>query len=167
MTDETFEHQREGAKLPGMDASTVRVASVVNSLPRWILNTKGSLRGFLLSIIKPCDEFSLSTLHSRPAAPPGVGVWPMPVPFPEVFVASKQSACFPLWQKKLVALQVIVLSWLHLNRPSSAPPFLQLGAQLTSKQWSAVKMMLRLVRDSNTPEFVDAADMGRSASKYE
>ena len=164
---DTQEHPDADSKLPGMGASTVRVSAVVNSLPRWILNTKGSLRGFLLSILKPIDDSLSSTSRSRPAAPPGASVWPMPVPYPEVFVKSKQHLCRVLWEKKLVSLQVVVLSWLHLNRPHSAPSFLQLGGQLTSKQWSAVNNMLRLVRDSNTPEFVDAADMGRSASKYE
>ena len=154
-------------KLPGMDASTVRVSSVVNSLPRWILNTKGSLKGFLLSILKPIDDVLSSTSRGRPTAPPGASVWPMPIPFPESFVRSKQPSCGVLWEKKLVSLQVVVLSWLHLNKPITAPTFLRLGAQLTSKQWSAVKTMLRLVRDSNTPEFITAVDMGRSASKYE
>ena len=165
--EDSSERRDADTKLPGMDASTVRVSSVVNSLPRWILNTKGSLKGFLLSILKPIGDVSSPTSRLKASAPPGASVWPMPVPYPEAFGSSQHGVCRVLWEKKLVSLQVIVLSWLHLNRPSSAPVFLRLGGWLTSKQWSAVKTMLRLVCDSNTPEFVSAVDMGRSASKYE
>ena len=130
-TEETFERRDADTKLPGMDASTVRVASVVNSLPRWILNTKGSLKGFLQSILKPIGDVLSSTSRRKAAAPPGASVWPMPVPYPESFGSSQHQTCRVLWEKKLVSLQVVVLSWLHLNRPSSAPSFLRLGARLT------------------------------------
>eukprot|EP00438_Fugacium_kawagutii_P012047 Skav218189 [mRNA] locus=scaffold5213:273982:278268:- [translate_table: standard] len=90
----------------------------------------------------------------------------MPVPFPEVFAAGGNSVIDAPW-KRLVSLQVVVLDWLTLNQPISAPPILGLGTRLNSRQWSAVRMLMYLARDSNTPEFVKAVDMGRSAAKVE
>ena len=92
--------------------------------------------------------------------------WPLPLPFPEVFSAggrldSRSHA------KRLVSLQVMALDWLHLGKPAAAPPCLALGAPLTSRQWSVVRMLEHLAFDGTTPEFVDAASMGRVACKVE
>lgn len=58
-----------------------------------------------------------------------------------------------------------LLDWFVLGRPSAARKDLALGTKLTSRQWSAVRMLLELAMDGNTPEFIEAADMGRSAAK--
>lgn len=39
-------------QVPGATATTVTVQTLMNSMPQWILKTKGSLRGFLHSILK-------------------------------------------------------------------------------------------------------------------
>lgn len=69
--------------------------------------------------------------------------------------------------KRLVAMQVVVMDWLVLGMPRSAPRSLCLGQKLSAAQWSVVRMLEFLIVDGNTPEFVDAATMGRSASKVE
>ena len=58
-----------------------------------------------------------------------------------------------------------LLDWFVLGRPSAARKDLALGTKLTSRQWSAVRMLLELAMDGNAPEFIEAADMGRSAAK--
>ena len=152
----------EGLKLPGAGAATISVPGFLNSLPRLLLKTKGSLRGFLRSIVQnPADEMSCTS------TPGGITTWPCPLPYPEVF---KRGACSHVPDahlKRLVCLQVAVLNWLMLGRAEVAPTSLRLGTRLTARQWTAVKMLEHLAVDRNFAEFVSATDMGRSASKVE
>ena len=150
-------------KLPGAGATTVRVSSLLNSLPRWFLKTTGSLRSFLLSILSmPRHSSSMSTSQSRYA------LWPMPIPYPEVFSKSgKHSSGKRDDLKRLVSLQVVCLDWLTLGCPNAAPSSLALGNRLLARQWTAVKYLAYLCVDGNTPDSVDVAFMGRAASKVE
>ena len=152
-------------KAPGSRAPTVRVKGLVNSLPRWILSCEGSLRGFLRTIISLPQESKSPTSRLSRAEAYGRSLWPIPVPFPEVF---REGGCGDEgWQKKLLSLEVVVLSWLNLGCPDVAPAFLRLGSRLTAKQWDVVHYLRRLSFDDNLPEFVDSALMGRAASKFE
>ena len=151
--------------VPGERAPTVRVSAMVNSLPRWLLKTRCSLAGFLLSIVKNPSSVSHSTSALSSAEKSNAGLWPMPIPYPEVFTGRCRSP--DAWLKKLVSLEVVVLSWLHLGCPDGAPVSLRLGSSLTRHQWNVVMMMRGLSADSNTPEFVDPVAMGRAASKFE
>lgn len=92
--------------------------------------------------------------------------WPMPLPYPEVFVKGGSDVHDAPW-KRLVCLQVVAFDWLVLNRPHKAPDCLRIGQKLSARQWSVVKNLEFLVRDGNTPELVLAHDMGRSAAKVE
>ena len=58
-----------------------------------------------------------------------------------------------------------MLDWFVLGRPVSAPKYLGIGNKLTARQWSVIRRFEDLVLDGNCPQFIDAADMGRSASK--
>ena len=154
-----------GAKLPGETASTIALASLVNSMPRWILRTPGSLRSFLLSILKKPLDNEVYTSGRDEGGPGCFRLWPIPVPYPEAFTKKGTSVCS--WKQRLVNLQVIVLSWLHLGCPYGAPPELRLGRRLSFKQWSVIKMMHHLDYDGNLPLLITAADMGRAAGKFE
>ena len=149
--------------VPGSRASTVHVASIVNSLPRWLLRNHCGLASFLRTIIQcPADRTDPATSQvGNPA------VWPMPLPYPEVFRGGNPDAA--RHRKRLVCLQVALLDWLLLtfNKPRVAPRELRLGRKLSAKQWSAVQVLLHLAWDGNTPFEVDAASMGRAASKFE
>ena len=144
---------------PGTTASTVRVHALLNSFPRWLLRIPCGLQRFLRSILASpgCADDPTSSTSS---------VWPMPLPYPEVFRsgASTVSDC-PL--KRLVSLEVAAFDWLCLNLPDAAPCSLRIGARLSARQWTVVKKMMQLVVDGNTPEFVTATDMGRAAVKME
>ena len=150
--------------LPGSRASTVVISAVANSLFRWAAKTKGAFRNFLLSVVaKPQGENRSPT--SKRGGEMHLPVWPMPVPFPEVFTKKVDSA--KDWRKILISLEVLALSWLHLGEPSAAPVEIKLGVPLTPQQWSTVDMLRHLSFDSNTPEFVDAELMSRAAAKFE
>ena len=138
----------------------------MNSLPRWLLRSKGNLRGFLHSIVaQPKDSNTDPTSRLGGASYSDAPLWPMPVPYPEVFTKKVDSD--DAWLKKLVSLQVVVLSWLHLGEPDAAPAALALGRKLSGEQWSVVALLRHLNRDGNTPIRVDASMMGRSAAKFE
>ena len=152
-------NEETGAAAPGSGASSIKVPAFLNSLPRWLLQLSGSFSGFLRSILHP------QGLGRQPTSLPS-STWPMPPPYPEVFRSG--SATRPgSHLKRLVSLQVIALDWLALNEPAVAPECIRLGRRLSSRQWSAVKMLEHLGTDGNTPEFIQAADMGRSAAKME
>ena len=144
---------------PGANASTIKVASFLNSLPRLLMKTRCGLSDFLQSLVMT-HELADSSTSSRSS------IWPMPIPFPEVFLpGSVRGKGAHL--KRLVSMQVAVMDWLVLGMPKFAPRSIKLGKKLSSRQWSVVRMLEFLVVDGNTPEFVDAASMGRAASKVE
>ena len=145
-------------KQPVSDASTVRIPAFLNSLPRWLLKIPCNLQVFLRSILKSPGRSDDTTSMSR-------STWPMPLPFPEVFCSGMKCDDSRPHVKRLVSLQVLILDWFVLGRPMSAPQYLGIGNKLTARQWSVVRRFEDLVLDGNSPQFIDAGDMGRSASK--
>lgn len=129
-------------------------------MPQWVLRTKGTLRGFLLSILRAPRQMTPASIRCS-------AVWPMPIPYPEVFAGPTFNANGGWHLKRVVSAQVVVLNWLALGKPAAAPGQLFLGARLSAKQCSAVKYLEHLCVDGNSPTEVDAAFMGRAASKME
>lgn len=64
-------------------------------------------------------------------------------------------------------MQILVLDWLWLGRPTSAPMEVVAGSRLSRKQWSVVKLLESLVEDGNSIFAIDAEGMGRGAAKVE
>ena len=91
-------------------------------------------------------------------------LWPVPIPYPEAFRGGSGE---DLWKKRRLCVQLMVLDWLHLGRPAAAPGRLRLGQKLTSGQWRIVRLFEVLAEDGNSVQKVDAAGMGRTASKVE
>lgn len=116
-------------------------------------------------VAQPKDPNSGSTSGLDGAELSSLPLWPIAVPYPEVFTKKVDSD--DAWLKRLVSLQIVVLSWLHLGEPSAAPSPLRLGSKLSAEQWSVVSMLRHLNQDGNTPIKVDASMMGRSAAKFE
>jgi hypothetical protein len=92
----------------------------------------------------------------------GPSAWPMAIPFPEVLRSRPRTDA-----KRLVSLQVVVMSWLALGSPTCAPEELRIGRKLTAVQWRVGRILMDLTVDGSTPQLVDAATMGRAASKFE
>lgn len=145
---------------PSSGPSTVRIPAFLNSLPRWLLKIECGFQGFLRSILRSRGRSDVPTSMSR-------STWPMPLPHPEVFCSGAQGTVADAHLKRLVCLQVALLDWFVLGRPTAAPRDLALGSKLSSRQWTAVRMLRDLAVDGNTPEFIEAEDMGRSAAKNE
>ena len=142
-------------KVPGLDAPEVLVPQLLNSLPRLLLKAGDGLSQFLHSMLggKP---------SLRDEGTP-LGLWPIPIPFPEAFRSSDGGE----WRKRRLALQIVVLDWLFLGKPAACPASLCIGRRLTAKQWRVVTRMEFLAEDMNSVFRVAAQDMGRSAAKTE
>ena len=151
----------EPVRLPGASASTLKVPSLLNSLPRLLLKTKCGFQGFLQSLVQS------PSMKQQTTSAASSTTWPMPLPYPEVFTSGSHSSVPDSHLKRLVCLQVAAFDWLVLGCPGGSPRELRLGGKLAACQWSVVRMLEHLVVDRNTPEFILAGDMGRTANKVE
>ena len=142
----------------GENAPTIRVPSFLNSLPRMLLQS-GSTFGFFLQSLLGLQ------LHPRNDGTCRGSVWPLPLPYPEVFRGGLVYGS--AWRKKRLCLLVLLLDWFWLGKPRVCPGSLWLGRQLTAKQWKIISKLESLVEDSNSVEEVAATDMGRGAGKVE
>ena len=145
-------------RVPGQDAPEIDVPRLLNSLPRLLLKCRGGVASFLQSILSKCP-------HLRSEDTPHSSVWPMPLPYPEVFRSGNSDLA--TWRRRRLCLQVTVLNWLALGRPSVAPRSIALGQRLHLRQWRVVRTLEFLVEDKNSVLKVDAQGMGRSAAKAE
>ena len=103
----------DNLKLPGSAASSIRVPAFLNSLPRWLLSVRCGFQGFLRSILMNPERSSCSTCTTSP-------LWPMPLPFPEVFRKGATCSVAMAHVKRLVSMQIAVLNWFVLGRPLSS-----------------------------------------------
>ena len=145
-------------KVPGAKAPEIDVHRLLNSWPRLLLKCNGELATFVQSMLSGdpllCDE----------GTPPSL-LWPVPLPYPEVFRSGGGDGSF--WRKRRLSVQLMVLDWLYLGKPKTAPRTLKLGQRLTSGQWRIVKLLEGLAEDDNSVQHVDATGMGRTAAKAE
>ena len=133
----------------------------MNSMPRWLLKSTGKPRCLLQSILDVPRTLKRASSSRSCSA-----VWPMPVPYPEVFSSSSSLVVEKVHLKRLVSFQG-VHELVALGCPSAASGCLAIGSRLKARQWTAVKYVEHLCVDCNTPVSVDAAFMGRAAAKVE
>ena len=144
--------------VPGARAPTVYVPALVNSLSRLIIKHGGRLGSFLRSFFTAEPTPGKSGTHSS-------SLWPMPLPYPEAF--SKVAETSSSWRKRRTCLEIVLLDWFFLGKPSAAPPGLKLGAKLSGKQWRRVRQLEMLSEDKNSVFEIDASSMARAAAKTE
>ena len=148
------------AAVPGASAPTFSVPGFWNSAPRLLSKYSAGLGAFF------CSMCSLKPFHREDEdGTPSVLLWPIPMPYPEVFCSGKFTA--ERWRKKRLCLQLVLLNWLWLGRPCVAPWMLRLGRKLKHRQWRVVNLLEELAEDENSLLEVDAAMMGRVSSKTE
>lgn len=144
--------------IPGSRAPTVKVPGLLNSMLRLLLKYTDKLSGFLHSFLSNEPQLRAGASSLGP-------LWPLPVPYPEVF--GHGPAFRSSWRKRRVALQVVVINWLYLGRPAVCPGNLWLGQPLSRRQWCRVKNLENLSEDGNSVFEVDAELMARAATKAE
>ena len=144
--------------IPGSRAPTVKVPGLLNSMLRLLLKYTDKLSGFLHSFLSNEPQLRAGASSLGP-------LWPLPVPYPEVF--GHGPAFRSSWRKRRVALQVVVLNWLYLGRPAVCPGNLWPGQPLSKRQWCRVKNLENLSEDGNSVFEVNAELMARAATKTE
>ena len=154
---------KEALHVPGAKAPVCDVARFWNSMARWLLRTKGPLSSFFRSLV------GLSPSTSEGSAP---SPWPMPLPYPQWVTSGNRCQSGQAGYKKMVLQKavnhiILVLTWLHLNRPSVAPACLHLRAKLDKKQWAIVHRFERQLTAVAETDAVGPEAMGRTAAKVE
>ena len=146
---------------PGSRASTVEPGSWWASSFRFCKSLGGSFSAFLCSF------------HRKPLSPAinraTAALWPMPMPYPRVFV-HRSSAEIDRKEdqlQKAVNLLVASLDWLHLPRAQVCPEEVLLFRPLSKVQWRVVKFMEQALAAWQECEPVTSEAMGRSAGKVE
>lgn len=147
--------------VPGAKAETCNVLQLWNSLARWICSTSSSFARFLKSLLSTAPSVEGGTAST---------LWPMPVPYPEVWLREAgaklgEPAIRP--RRKAVNLIIAALNWLHMGRPGAIPVSLALGKPLSSQQKQGVERFESQMDDVATSGDIDAAAMGRTAAKVE
>ena len=145
-------------KAPGSAASTVQVGNLWNSQMRWMLSSgAGKLRKFVLSSFRTRASKVKLPCTSRP-------VWPLPLPYHKV----------QTWDSKderdlqaAINAMVLVLNWLKLGKPAKAPTGYRVQDELSGEQRGIIHRLRRLCGEWVGAPDITAADMGRSAGKFE
>ena len=150
--------QKRRLSIPGASATTVLGSNIWELLFHTLCTTRTTLRFSFLSARRT----------SAAAAADFWQVWPMPLPYPEVHLRASKDSEFEFATKKGINFSVLVLN--QLASPSrreaafATPAF---GTKLNRRQWEVVKRLRPLIVEWNLHPPVDAAAMGRAASKME
>ena len=147
---------------PGSRASTVEPGAWWASSFRFCKSMGGGFSAFLKSF------------HRKPSSPATsratAVLWPMPMPYPKVFVHRSPSVIESRKDDQLqraVNLLVASLDWLHLRRAQVCPEEVLLFRPLSKVQWRVVKFMEQALAAWQECEPVTSEAMGRSAGKVE
>ncbi len=144
-------------RVPGARASTVH-AGIWDLVFSALLKARTGMSRFLHSMMSLCAPVQ--------RAPEG-RVWPMPLPFPEMF-RRRRSRCKEGAQRKWALNYIIlVLDWLYVGERLVSVDSFRLGCRLNKGQWEVVKRLTPLIDSWNFQTAVGPAEMGRCAAKVE
>ena len=122
------------------------VCSLLNSLPQHLLHLDSALGRFATSS--------------------SIDPWPMPPPYPEA--CREAGDDFRVRSRERAANSMVVaLSFLHLREARQAPTSMALGKRLSSRQWSVVRRLERMLDAWIIHHLVTSESMGRNAAKIE
>lgn len=144
--------------VPGSGASTLRANSIWESLHRHVFASSSHFGHFFRS---------LATKASKPhVGATTASVFPMPLPFPEVYI-KKRTSCPHTSFMKLINLQIGALNWLYLHQPYEPPSTICGHKCLSAVQQSVVDRFWKLGKAWHEHPAIPASDMGRTAAKQE
>ena len=147
-------------RVPGSRASTVTGVKTFHSLLRVVFRTDCRLSSFARSFAAQRFEH-----HFDDTAP--TSLFPMPIPYPEVFERKNEKSSARQATKQIVVLPVIVLNYLHLNRARSVAGALAPKQRLNKRQWGGVRRLEGYVEAWTNVSPIGPAEMGRTAAKME
>ena len=157
-----FHSRSRPTKVPGASASTYSGSSIFQSLLRHLLSSKSRLGGFARSFV------TWHLAHRISDGTASFELFPLPCPYPEVFWRKSAEEDKRLSLKKGVVAAIIILNYLHYNRPKAWDDGMKTKRQLTKKQWEAVIRRLEFFMEAWTEfNLVTPEVMGRTAGKVE
>ena len=148
-------------RVPGARASTFSGAATLRSCLSFLLGGRCRLGCFARSFA--AQQFT----RSNPNDAKLVEIFPIGLPYPEVFAKRYQDQPAALSVKKGVTALVIVLNYLYLGRPTRADATLGMRTKLSQKQWEVVHRFESFLQAWNTILPVTPEVMGRTAGKVE
>ena len=152
----------EEIRVPGAKAGTYSGRSLFNSFMRFIFQSKSGLGRFARSLTGrlfcPGNAGHSETCYE---------CFPMPLPYPEVFRKGWRAESSEVARKKGINALVLILNYLHLGQPASAPEEIAFGRCLTRVQWKAIRRLEGFLEAWLFCCDVDPEAMGRSAAKVE
>ena len=144
-------------RVPGARASTVH-AGIWDLIFSALLGARTDLSRFLHSMLSSCAPVQRA---------PERQVWPMPLPFPEMFRKRRSRGKGEAQRKWALNYIVLVLDWFHLGERLVSVDSFRVGCRLNKSQWKVVKRLTPLVDSWNIQTEVGPAEMGRCAAKVE
>ena len=147
-------------QVPGARASTFTGASTFHSLMRSLFNCRCRLGPFAKS-------FAAQRFGEPIGSTAEAELFPMPLPYPEVFQQRRIAGAEAVALKKFVVMAVIVLNYLHLNRPRSITSVLKPRQKLSKRQWEGVRRLESYARAWIEVSPIGPEEMGRTAAKVE
>ena len=155
------DHSQPRIQLPGSRAPVLHGRKLLRSFLRYILKGKCRLSSFARSFVsRRFDQKQVSGTAAR-------GVFPMPLPYPEVLREGCKEDSLRGSVKRWICVVVICLNYLFLGRPRTAGFDVWLSKPLASKQWDAVRRWEHLASAWFHVSPVGPEEMGRTAGKVE
>ena len=148
-------------KIPGASARTYSGKGVLVSMLRFMMKSRCRLGGFARSFV----SLHFAGTHGAETAPTRA-VFPVGLPFPEVCRRSYECCSEEAAQKRGLNAVVIVMNYLHFNRPRSATGLLQ-HRKLNARQWEAIRCLKLKLEAWILVSPTGPEEMGRSAGKFE
>ena len=144
-------------RVPGAGASVVhaRIWDLVFSA---LLRARTGLSSFLHSML--ANRAHVQRAQER-------RVWPMPLPFPEVFRRKKSRDSYEGQRKMGLNFIILVLDWLRVGEQLVSVDLFRLGCPLNKAQWAVVKRLTPLMDSWNSQSSIGPEEMGRCAAKVE
>ena len=145
--------------VPGSNASTIRIHSLWQSLPRIIISSKSHFGNFFQAMLsKPSGVVHSETSTASP--------WPMPLPYrfaKGTYHGDDNEHAF----RKLINLQVGILNFFCLGEPLLPPRHICCGNPLNDLQKDVIRRLRRLCEAWKDLPPIEAKEMGRTAAKQE
>ncbi len=146
--------------IPGSHASVVTGAGIFHRLMRSLFSCGCRLGTFAKS-------FAAQRFLEPSGSTAEADLFPMPLPYPEVFKKSRPKDESEVALKKFIVVVVIVLNYLHLNRPRSIAATLKPQQKLNKRQWEGVKRLEEYAKAWLEVSPIGPEEMGRTAAKVE
>ncbi len=146
--------------VPRSHASVVTGAGIFHRLMRSIFSCGCRLGTFAKS-------FAAQRFLEPSGSTAEADLFPMPLPYPEVFKKSRPKDESEVALKKFIVAVVIVLNYLHLNRPRSIAATLKPQQKLNKRQWEGVKRLEDYAKAWLEVSPIGPEEMGRTAAKVE